>query len=135
MILPSIFFSFFQNFDFPDCYVSKRAKNGHKLSKNYVCCAPYLQNHTSYIVGTPLPKMESPGGGGGVEMGGLPLFYYFTVQFSCSYFRIFSLFELAVQDFHPCSHPSLVLKPGIICTFRIHSGSLQKMLTTLFNLV
>ena len=35
-----------------------------------------------------------------------------------------------MQDFHPRSHPSLVLKPGIICTFLIHSGSLQKMLTT-----
>ena len=27
-----------------------------------------------------------------------------------------------------------MLKPGIICTFLIHSGSLQKMLTALFNL-
>ena len=84
MILPSIFFSFFQNFDFPDCYVSKRAKNGHKLSKNYVCCAPYLQNHTSYIVRTPLPKMESPGGGGwgggGLKWEGCPFFT--TLQFS-----------------------------------------------------
>ena len=52
-------------------------------------------------------------------------------------------FELAIQDSHPSlyqdshssSHPSLVLKPGIICTFLIHSGSLQKMLTALFNLV
>ena len=34
-----------------------------------------------------------------------------------------------MQDFHPRSHPSLLLKPGIICTFLIHSGSLQKMLT------
>ena len=40
-----------------------------------------------------------------------------------------------MQDFHPCSHPSRVLKPGIICTFLIHSSSLQKMLTALFNLV
>ena len=40
-----------------------------------------------------------------------------------------------MQDFHPRSHPSLVLKPSIICTFLIHSGSLQKMLTALFNLV
>ena len=38
-----------------------------------------------------------------------------------------------MQDFHP--HPSLVLKPGIICIFLICSGSLQKMLTALFNLV
>ena len=37
-----------------------------------------------------------------------------------------------MQDFHPHSHPSLVLKPGIICKFLIHSGSLQKMLTALF---
>ena len=40
-----------------------------------------------------------------------------------------------MQDFHPRSHPSLVLKPGIISTFLIHSGSLQKMLPALFNLV
>ena len=39
-----------------------------------------------------------------------------------------------MQDFHPRSHPSLVLKPGNICTFLIHSGSPQKMLTALFNL-
>ena len=32
-------------------------------------------------------------------------------------------------------YPSLLLKPGIICAFLIHSGSLQKMLTALFNLV
>ena len=38
-------------------------------------------------------------------------------------------------DFHPHSHPSLVVKPGIICKFLIHSGSLQKMLTALFTLV
>ena len=29
-----------------------------------------------------------------------------------------------MQDFHPRSHPSVVLKPGII-----HSGSVQNMLT------
>ena len=40
-----------------------------------------------------------------------------------------------MQDFHPRSHPNLVLKPGIICIFLILSGSLQKMLTALFNLV
>ena len=40
-----------------------------------------------------------------------------------------------MQDFHPRSHPSLVLKPSIICTFLIHFGSLQKILTALFNLV
>ena len=40
-----------------------------------------------------------------------------------------------MQRFHPRSYPSLVLKPGIICTFLIHSDSLQKMLTALFNLV
>ena len=37
-----------------------------------------------------------------------------------------------MQDFHPHSHPSLVLKPGIICKFLIHFESLQKMLTALF---
>ena len=39
-----------------------------------------------------------------------------------------------MQDFHPHSDSSLILKPGIICTFLIHFGSLQKMLTALFNL-
>ena len=29
----------------------------------------------------------------------------------------------------------IVLKPDIICAFLIHSGSLQQMLTALFNLV
>ena len=37
------------------------------------------------------------------------------------------------QDSHSSSRPSLVLKPGIICTFLIHSASLQKILTVLFN--
>ena len=40
-----------------------------------------------------------------------------------------------MHDFHTRSHPSLLLKPGIIYTFLIHSGSLQKMLTALFNFV
>ena len=40
-----------------------------------------------------------------------------------------------MQDFHPLSHPSLVLKPVIISTFLIHSVSLQKMLTALLNFV
>ena len=80
-----------------------------------------------------------------VEMGGLPLFYYFTVQFSpiycvhgeskvpLYYFLDLQSFGLAMQDFHSRSHSSLLLKPGIICTFLIHSGSLKKMLTALFR--
>ena len=40
-----------------------------------------------------------------------------------------------MQDFHPRSDSSLLLKLGIIFAFLIHSGSLQKMLTALFNLV
>ena len=39
-----------------------------------------------------------------------------------------------MQDFHPRSHPSLVLKAAIIYTFLIHCGCLQKMLAALFNL-
>ena len=41
------------------------------------------------------------------------------------------------QD-QPCKifiHVFILLKPGIICTFLIHFGSLQKMLTALFNIV
>ena len=41
-------------------------------------------------------------------------------------------FELAMQDSHPTLYCT---KSGIICTFLIHSGGLQKMLTALFNLV
>ena len=69
-------------------------------------------------------------------------FYYFTVQShllyvlgkqgSLYYFSNLQSFELAIQDCHPSF---IVLKPGIICTFLIHSGSLQKLLTALFNLV
>ena len=40
-----------------------------------------------------------------------------------------------MQDFHLRSHSRLVLKPGIICLFLIHSGSPQEILTALFNLV
>ena len=41
----------------------------------------------------------------------------------------------SLKDLHTRFHPSLVLKPGIVGTFLIHSGSLQKMLTALFNVV
>ena len=99
-----------------------------------------------------LEREDKPEKGVDVEMGrggrgGCHCFYYFTVQFShiCCvwgeskvslyYFLDLQSFELAMQDFHPRSHSSLLLKPGIICTFLIHSGSLQKMLTALFNLV
>ena len=68
-------------------------------------------------------------------MGSCHFFYYFTVQFNRIYIFGSSVFELAMQDFHPRSHPSLVLKPGIVSAFLIHSSSLQKMLTALFNLV
>ena len=47
-------------------------------------------------------------------------------------FWIFSLFskpcKILIQVF-------IVLKPDIICTFLIHSGNLQKILTALFNLI
>ena len=71
------------------------------------------------------------GGGGGVAT------LFTSLQFNSIAFTFSDLqsFELAMQDFHPHSHPSLVIKPGIICAFLIHSGSVQKMLTALFNLV
>ena len=50
-------------------------------------------------------------------MGGCNFFYFFTVQFN----RHIS--QLAMQDFHPRSHPSLV------------PASLRQMLTALFNLI
>ena len=71
------------------------------------------------------------GRGGGVAT------FFTTLQFSSIAFSFSDLqsIEFAMQDFYPRSHPNPVLKPGIIYTFLIHSGSLQKMLTSLFNLV
>ena len=70
------------------------------------------------------------GGGGGATV-------FTSLQFSSIIFTfsVLQSFELAMQDFHHCSHPSFVLKPGIISTFLLHFGSLQKMLTALLNLV
>ena len=63
--------------------------------------------------------------------------FFATSQFRSIAFTFSDLqsFQLAIQDFYPRSHTSLLLKPGTICTFLIHFGSLQKMLTVLFNLV
>ena len=74
-----------------------------------------------------------------------PLFYYFTVQSnvlcvgggeggggSLYFFSDLQSFELAMQDSHQVF---IVLKPDTICTFLIHYGTLQKMLTALFNFV
>ena len=50
-------------------------------------------------------------------------------------FITFQIFSLLSQ---PCTiliQVFIVLTPDIICKFLIHSGSLQKMLTALFNLV
>ena len=68
--------------------------------------------------------MGGEGGGGWGEVAT----FFTTSQFSSISFKFSDLqpFELAMQHFHPCSHPSLVLKPGIISTFLIHSGSLKK---------
>ena len=48
------------------------------------------------------------------------------------------LFGSSVFWVEPCkilTQVFIVLKPGIICTFLIHSGSPQKMLNALFNLI
>ena len=93
--------------------------------------------------GVGLPKIEPLGGceifcqklGINLKRGGwglsLFLLLYSSVQ-SHVHFRIFSLLS------YPCKifiHVLIQVKPGIICTFLNHSGSLQKMLTALFNLV
>ena len=79
-------------------------------------------------------KPEKGGWGGGLL---LFLLLYSSVQSHLSpyYFSDLQSFELAMQDFHPHSHSSPVLKSGIICAFLILSVSLQEMLTALFNLV
>ena len=65
---------------------------------------------------------------GGVGWGRDGCHFFTTLHFSSIIFTFSDLqfFELAMQDLHPRSHPSLVLKPGFICTFLIHSSSLQK---------
>ena len=50
-------------------------------------------------------------------------------------FITFRIFGILSQPFKTLIHIFIVLKPDIICTFLIYSGSLQKMLTALFNLV
>ena len=78
-------------------------------------------------------------------VGGGGCHFFITLQFNHIYcvfgggskvpfitFWVFSLFS------NPCKiliQVFIVLKPDIICTFLIYSGSLQKMLTALFNLV
>ena len=78
------------------------------------------------------------------KWGGCYFLYYFTVQFNHIYcvlgeskvsFITFRIFSLLSQPCKILIQVFIVLKPGIICTFLIHSGSLQKMLTALFNLV
>ena len=72
----------------------------------------------------------------------MPLFYYFTVQFHLLFgeggvkFPLlnfgFQSFELTMQD---SIQDFIVVKHCIICVFLIHSGSLQRMSTALFQLV
>ena len=106
--------------------------------------------------GQDLSKIESLGGGGrgyeifcwkrginlkrgvDVEMGGCQFFYHIYCVCVCVgggrsnvpfiTFKIFSQpCKILIQVF-------IVLNPGIICTFLIHSGSLQKILTALFHI-
>ena len=70
---------------------------------------------------------------GGEGGGRLPLFYYFTVPShllcvgkSKIPFIIFRIFGLLSYPFKILIHVFIVLKPGIISTFLIHFGSLQK---------
>ena len=49
-------------------------------------------------------------------------------------FITFWIFSILSQPFKILIHVFIVLKPGIICTFLVHSGNLQKVLTALFNL-
>ena len=69
--------------------------------------------------------------------------FFITLQFNHIYcvcgeskvpFSTFQIFSILSYPFKILIHVFTVLKPGIICTFLIHSGSLQKMLTALFNL-
>ena len=90
-------------------------------------------------------KMSHLGGGGGVRNflleRGINLI---TLQFNHIYcmcgeskvsFITFWIFSLWSYPFKSLIQVFIVLKPGIICTFLIHSGSVQKKLAALFNLV
>ena len=79
-----------------------------------------------------------------VEMGGCNFFIiYGSIKFTvCVYvggskvpFITFWILSLLSYPFTIFIQVLIVLKPGVICTFLIDSGSLQKMLTALFNLV
>ena len=74
-------------------------------------------------------------------MGGCHI-YYFTAQSHLLYVRESKVPFITLWIFTLLSQPCTiliqvftVLKPGVICTFLIHSGSLQEMLTALLNLV
>ena len=73
-----------------------------------------------------LERRDKPLKGGiDVEMAGRErgvATFFTTLQFSFIAFTFLDLqsFELAMYNFHPRSHPSLVLKPGIIYTFLIY---------------
>ena len=92
-----------------------------------------------------LERGDNPERGGGVrwvdiEIGRLPLFYYFTVRlhFLCVWGKVkFPLlhFDSSVFGVNDARIPILVvkvLKHCIICIFLIHSDSIQEMLTALF---
>ena len=92
-----------------------------------------------------LEKGDKPERGEGgrvdVEMEGCHI-YYVTVQSHLLYLRENKVPFITLWIFTLLSQPCTiliqvftVLKPGVICTFLIHFGSLQKMLTALFNLV
>ena len=77
--------------------------------------------------------------GGSCRNGG-GCHFFITLQFNHIYcvsgkskvpFITFRIFSILSQPFKILIHVFIVLKPGIICTFLIHSGSLQKMLTAL----
>ena len=78
----------------------------------------------------------------GVGRGGCH--FFLTLQFNHIYcvwggskvpFITFWIFNLLSQPFKILIQVFIVLKLGIICIFLIRSGSIQKMLTVLFNLV
>ena len=49
MISPGFFLLFFfQNFNSSFCYWGKKGQKSLKMTKNYVCGAPYLRKHRSY---------------------------------------------------------------------------------------
>ena len=120
----------------------------HRKRKNYMCISgkkpSFILSNYSFkgresIVGTPPPTTTPLPLIKGLERGDKPEKVQSHLLCVCAETKIpsiiFRIFSLLSQPCKILIQVFIVLKPGIICTFLIHSGSVQKMLTAFFNFV